>query len=353
MRRFGSAAQLNLNQHRRNNRTANANANTSNATATNATATATASSANRGEKPEEHFARAESEPTLLPSSNRGLPAFLANRIRNAELVVGEGNPRSVHAMAHAMAHGHVHVRVQPTVGPATKALQQHQQEDPRQLYARILEKHGVCSSVQKTEDLGDFFIPMGESNVTGYTMDKVAAVRGEDIEALRNMHKKGQTLQVCNQFGESIIHSACRRGLSKVLGFLVDEARVSLAVTDDYGKTPAHDACWTIKPNFEVVKIVVAACPDLMLVADKRGSTPLDYTQKSLWSDWCAFLRKNEDMLIPKRLGRRDASTANNANDANDGKNGDHNANDTVGNVNVDGDVDVDVDVDVEEKKDD
>eukprot|EP00532_Pseudo-nitzschia_australis_P002640 CAMPEP_0168201640 /NCGR_PEP_ID=MMETSP0139_2-20121125/23827_1 /TAXON_ID=44445 /ORGANISM="Pseudo-nitzschia australis, Strain 10249 10 AB" /LENGTH=222 /DNA_ID=CAMNT_0008127235 /DNA_START=1 /DNA_END=668 /DNA_ORIENTATION=+ len=222
-------------------------------------------------------------------------------------------------MAHAMAHGHVHVRVQPTVGPATKALQQHQQEDPRQLYARILEKHGVCSSVQKTEDLGDFFIPMGESNVTGYTMI-IPPVGG---------------------------------GLSKVLGFLVDEARVSLAVTDDYGKTPAHDACWTIKPNFEVVKIVVAACPDLMLVADKRGSTPLDYTQKSLWSDWCAFLRKNEDMLIPKRLGRRDASTANNANDANDGKNGDHNANDTVGNVNVDGDVDVDVDVDVEEKKDD
>eukprot|EP00536_Pseudo-nitzschia_multiseries_P000988 jgi/Psemu1/179972/e_gw1.12.137.1 len=133
-------------------------------------------------------------------------------------------------------------------------------------------------------------------------MDKVTAMRSEDVEALRNMHLKGETLQVCNQFGESIIHSACRRGLSNVLRFLVDEARVSLAVADDYGKTPAHDACWTIKPNFEVVKIVLKACPDLLLVADKRGSTPLDYTQRSLWGDWCTFLKDNEDILIPKQL---------------------------------------------------
>jgi len=52
------------------------------------------------------------------------------------------------------------------------------------------------------------------------------------------------------------------------------------------------------------VRIVVTACPDLLLVADKRGSTPLDYTQRSLWGDWCAFLKENEDILIPKQLGQ-------------------------------------------------
>ena len=187
----------------------------------------------------------------------------------------------------------------PTDGPATKVLEE---EDPRVVYSQILEKYGICSNILKNEELSDFFIEMGESNVTGYTMDKVTAMRGEDIKSLRDMLSNGETLQVCNRFGESIIHSACRRGSPSVLRFLVDEANVSLAIKDDYGKNPAHDACWTIKPNFEVVKIVVTACPDLLLVADKRGSSPLDYTQKSLWSDWCAFLKDNEDILIPKQL---------------------------------------------------
>lgn len=244
----------------------------------------------------DNMSRVNSAPSLLLSKQGVVPEFLANRIRNAELVVGGTNNvgKKIPSLQSSTA-----VPVQPTDGPATQALDQ---EDPRVVYSQILVKHGICPNTLKGEELSDFFIEMGEPNVTGYTMEKVSAMRSEDIEALRDMHFKGETLQVCNRFGESIIHSACRRGLASVLRFLVDEASVSLAVKDDYGKTPAHDACWTIKPNFEVVKIVVTTCPDLLLVADKRGSSPLDYTQKSLWSDWCTFLKDNEDILIPKQL---------------------------------------------------
>lgn len=241
--------------------------------------------------------------TMAPTLRQhgSLPELLAHRIRNADLVVGDnaGGAGKVASSVPRATAGGASATVTPTGGPATAALEQ---EDPRHVYARILEKHGVSSTVRKGADLTGFFIEMGEANVTGYTMDKVTAVRREDVAALRTMRQSGQTLQVCNQFGESILHSACRRGLGKVLRFLVDEAHVSLAVADDYGKTPAHDACWTIQPNFEVVKIVIETCPDLMLVADMRGSTPLDYTQKSLWGDWCAFLREHENLLLPKTL---------------------------------------------------
>lgn len=232
--------------------------------------------------------RVDSAPML--ASNHGLPAFLANRISKAELVVG-----SIAAQRASSSK-----REQANMGPASQALEE--QEDPRHVYSEILKKHGLSSEVRKGEELSDFFIEMGEANVTGYTMDKVTAMRNEDIDALRSMYSKGETLQVCNQFGESIIHSACRRGLASVMRFLVEEANVSLAVKDDYWKTPAHDACWTTKPNFDVMKTVVTACPDLFLVADKRGSTPLDYTQRSLWGEWCEFLKKNEDILMPKML---------------------------------------------------
>lgn len=248
---------------------------------------------------DDSITRVESAPILL-SSNQSIPAFLANRIHKAELA-GADTINIGKETISLQTSG-----VQPIEGPATKALEK---EDPRVVYSQILEKHGICSRLRKGEELNDFFVEMGEENVTGYTMEKVTAMRKEDIETLQDMRSQGETLQVCNRFGESIIHSACRRCLESVVRFLVEEAGVSLAVKDDYGKTPAHDACWTIKPNFEVVKIIITACPDLFLVADKRGSSPLDYTQKSLWSEWCAFLKDNEDKLIPKHL-RQDLKEA-------------------------------------------
>eukprot|EP00536_Pseudo-nitzschia_multiseries_P000987 jgi/Psemu1/300437/fgenesh1_kg.12_\ len=95
---------------------------------------------------EENIARAESAPTLLSSSSGGgLPAFLANRIRNAELVVG-----SIASACDANINSLQKTAAKPIVGPATKALEQ---EDPRIVYSQILEKHGVCSVVQKGEEL--------------------------------------------------------------------------------------------------------------------------------------------------------------------------------------------------------
>ena len=147
-----------------------------------------------------------------------------------------------------------------------------------------------------------FFLEMTESNISGYDMLKTAALRTEDIRTFRRMLKRGENLQVCNRFGESILHAACRRGSSKLVKFFIEEAGLSVKVVDDYGRTLMHDACWSTKPNFEIAELLLNACPDLMLIADKRGSLPLQYTRRDQWADWGTFLEKNGKKLVPREL---------------------------------------------------
>ena len=69
---------------------------------------------------------------------------------------------------------------------------------------------------------------------------------------------------------------------------------------DDYGRTPLHDAAWTDKPNFELVTLLLQACPDLLFIADQRGFTPMAYVGRQRWEEWCVFLEQNKELLTPK-----------------------------------------------------
>jgi hypothetical protein len=136
--------------------------------------------------------------------------------------------------------------------------------------------------------------------ISSYDMDVATAVRNEDLRVLSRIHRKGKTLQCCNRFGESIVHTVCRRGSIKILQFLMDTAQISLKVKCDYGRTPLHDACWTRDPNFELIAIVVKECPDFLWMTDKRGFTPLTYVQRDQWGMWCVFLEEHKLILKPK-----------------------------------------------------
>ena len=96
--------------------------------------------------------RVESAPMLLPSK-QGIPEFLVNRISKAEHVGMDTSNVSKETISMQT------LGMQPTKGPATKVLEI---EDPRVVYSQILEKHGVCSTLKKGEDLKDFFVEMGE-----------------------------------------------------------------------------------------------------------------------------------------------------------------------------------------------
>lgn len=71
---------------------------------------------------------------------------------------------------------------------------------------------------------------------------------------------------------------------------------------DDLGRNPIHDACWTHKPNFELIKLLVVACPDLLYIADNRGFTPLDYVGKGCWREWRRFLNDHQDVILPREM---------------------------------------------------
>ena len=86
--------------------------------------------------------------------------------------------------------------------------------------------------------------------IDAYTMEVSMAARKNDIKTLRELH-------ACNKFGDSLLNIACRRSNTKIVKFLLEEAKVSVFLRDDTGRTPLHDACWTATPNFEIVDLLL------------------------------------------------------------------------------------------------
>jgi len=73
--------------------------------------------------------------------------------------------------------------------------------------------------------LPGFFPPPSASSTRqkSYKNEIIKAIREDDVEALRRFREGGEDLGCSNQFGESILHMACRRGLVNVVKFLLDE----------------------------------------------------------------------------------------------------------------------------------
>ena len=163
--------------------------------------------------------------------------------------------------------------------------------DPHSFLVQILREKGYLLDEKSISLLpSDFFLEVTEKRIADYDHDVIYAIRKRDITMLRELHNQGKSMQCCNKFGESIVHMACRRGFSDVVSFLLDEAKVSLRVKDDYGRTPCHDACWLPEPNWELISILLEHDPDLFLVKDIRGFSPMAYARRADWSAWLNYL---------------------------------------------------------------
>lgn len=140
-----------------------------------------------------------------------------------------------------------------------------------------------------------------------YGMELLTAVRNNDLETVKrlfeeegNVFKSG--VNACNRFGESILHIACRRGHLPMVQFLV--VNVGLQITtirDDYHRTPLHDAFWTSKASYDVVDFLLKQpnAMELLLLKDKRGFTPLDYSHGEDHERWLRFLWERKSQLKP------------------------------------------------------
>jgi hypothetical protein len=145
-----------------------------------------------------------------------------------------------------------------------------------------------------------------EKDIDAYDLESVRAIRSSNLERLRQLWADGKCLDACNQFGESLLHMACRRGDLGIVTFLVCEAKVQTNRCDDFGRNPFHDALWTSTPNFEVMDLLLDhADPSLLLAEDVRGNTPFAYARKEHSAKWINFLEQRR-----KKLQQRIAETA-------------------------------------------
>jgi hypothetical protein len=133
----------------------------------------------------------------------------------------------------------------------------------------------------------------------------INVVKQNRVEELRRMLEAGLSPNACNDHGESLLHMACRHGKVDLFKVLI-AFDCDIRVTDDYGRTPMHDACWASAPSFEIAEWLMKRDPALLFLFDARGSLPLSYVTKALWGDWNEFLEDTMDNLFPKDRENKD-----------------------------------------------
>jgi hypothetical protein len=128
----------------------------------------------------------------------------------------------------------------------------------------------------------------------------IQGVRKSDKKLIKRLLNAGLSPNPCNKFGESIIHMICRRGDSELLKLFVEHG-CNLQVSDDFGRTPLHDACWTSVPNFEIIELILMRDRRLMNIVDCRGSSPLSYVKRDHWGDWIQFFDRVKEKFWSQR----------------------------------------------------
>lgn len=125
-----------------------------------------------------------------------------------------------------------------------------------------------------------------------YNNDVLISVRTNNSEILENILKNdGVNPNACNQFGESLLHTACRTSEYSIVNLLLNYGANPLSV-DDYGRTSLHYACWRAKPRFDIIMRLLNDNPlmiDMLRIQDIRGACPLCYVPKEQWLSFCAF----------------------------------------------------------------
>eukprot|EP00579_Thalassiosira_antarctica_P029394 CAMPEP_0202032842 /NCGR_PEP_ID=MMETSP0905-20130828/65735_1 /ASSEMBLY_ACC=CAM_ASM_000554 /TAXON_ID=420261 /ORGANISM="Thalassiosira antarctica, Strain CCMP982" /LENGTH=468 /DNA_ID=CAMNT_0048596715 /DNA_START=578 /DNA_END=1984 /DNA_ORIENTATION=- len=168
---------------------------------------------------------------------------------------------------------------------------------PQEFFTAMLQDRGYPATMVCSLKCGYHNTPT-KHQITSYGLSLTKAIRSSDTTTARSLLAAGLHPNACNKFGESIVHAACRRGDLAMLHALL-EFGSSVQITDDFGRTPLHDACWTSSPNFDVVRLLLEEDPWLLCVMDCRGSAPLGYARKAHWAVWIGFLGVIVDRYWP------------------------------------------------------
>eukprot|EP00751_Fragilariopsis_kerguelensis_P039548 CAMPEP_0171000244 /NCGR_PEP_ID=MMETSP0736-20130129/14637_1 /TAXON_ID=186038 /ORGANISM="Fragilariopsis kerguelensis, Strain L26-C5" /LENGTH=295 /DNA_ID=CAMNT_0011427683 /DNA_START=166 /DNA_END=1050 /DNA_ORIENTATION=- len=134
-----------------------------------------------------------------------------------------------------------------------------------------------------------YFEPYQESKIP---TDILTALRTSNVGQLRVFltdNNKNSLKECRNQFGENLLHLACRMGgiSGEVIAFLIQEAKVPLNVRDRFGRTPLHHACMSSHPNFDTIELVIRHVPRVVLLfEDDTGNIPFDLIPSRCYAGW-------------------------------------------------------------------
>jgi len=172
---------------------------------------------------------------------------------------------------------------------------------PHSLAEAVIQGRGYCAEGRESLQTKNYFVDPTKENIAAYNSVLIRAVQSNEVSLLRKLRNAGHPMHACNQFGESVLHMACRRGFTEIVRFFLTEANVSCKLRDDFGRTPLHDAFWSHKPNFCIVDMILDMEPELLLLKDKRGFMPLEYVRMEHWSKWNNFIDEREAKLIHRK----------------------------------------------------
>lgn len=178
------------------------------------------------------------------------------------------------------------------------------EESPADFVTRVFCQHGVDPANMSVP-----WVKPTEEMIAAYCNETLKAARAGNVDQLRQMLQSGKSLDCCNRFGESLIHLACRRGNLDLVRFLILDAKVTLLVRDDYGRSILHDAFWTPQPQLDLVDFLLEHVPDLLCVRDVRGHAPVDYVRQEHKASWLDFLRQRQHKLCPKHAAPSSSCT--------------------------------------------
>lgn len=182
----------------------------------------------------------------------------------------------------------------PTTETSTTA-----QTSPQDYLNSLLRSRGYSTECFHTLQTAYYNKPT-PLQLASYDSHLVDLVRRRDLKALEGIIQSGISLNPCNAHGESLIHTICRLGDAEILQMFI-RGGCTVQVSDDYGRTPLHDACWTVTPNFLVVEVLLLADVNLLNLLDARGTTPLSYVRKENWRAWIQFLESKKDIYWAPR----------------------------------------------------
>jgi hypothetical protein len=161
-------------------------------------------------------------------------------------------------------------------------------ETPQDFYETLLQMRGY--SVKKFETLKtSYYNKPTALQQSSYHLYMLNLVKDRDVVTLRKLLEAGISPNPCNLFGESLIHAVCRRGDDELLQLFL-EYDCTLRISDDYGRTPLHDACWACTPNFHMIDMILKRDIRMLSLMDARGSTPLMYVREEHWPLWIDYL---------------------------------------------------------------